>query len=120
MEPHRAERVTETLREELSEIIEYELSDPRLEGVSVSAVHCQPDMRHAHILILVAPEDTEGKKAIAALTHAAEYIRRELTSRLRLFRIPELHFAIDTSGGNADRVDELLRRVEKNRKKDQN
>lgn len=112
MDTHRAQRVSEALREELAEIIEYELLDPRLAGVTVTDVQVTPDLRHAHVL--VAP-GRDAPQAAEALEHARQYLRRELSGRLRLFRVPELHFEAESAGGRASRVEELLERVRKGR-----
>lgn len=118
MEPHRAERVSEALREELSEIIEYELSDPRVRGVTVTAVHVTPDLRHAHVMVSTGGTPEETQQALEGLEHASHYLRRELSSRIRVWRIPELHFEQESSSGAANRVEQLLDRVRKSRKKD--
>jgi ribosome-binding factor A len=114
MDPHRAERVSEALREELAEIIEYELSDPRLSAVTVTEVHVTPDLRHAQVGIA---SGKSAEEALAALEHARNYLRRELSARLRLFRVPELHFEAASAGGPASRVEELLKRVRKSRRR---
>jgi ribosome-binding factor A len=118
MEPHRAERVSEALREELSEIIEYELSDPRVRSVAVTAVHVTPDLRHAHVMVVSSGPPEEQLQALEGLAHASHYLRRELSSRIRVWRIPELHFEADTASSAASRVEQLLDRVRKSRKKD--
>jgi ribosome-binding factor A len=118
MDAHRALRVSEALREELAEIIEYELSDPRLAGVTVTGAHVTPDLRHAQVLVVAGGSGEQGRKAIEALEHASTYLRAELSRRLRLWRVPELHFAADEPGGAASRVEELLARVRKSQKKD--
>jgi ribosome-binding factor A len=118
MDPHRAERVSEALREELSEIVEYELSDPRLRSLTVTGVHVTPDLKHAHIQVAAVGGEEQAQEALEVLEHASSYLRRELASRLRLWRIPDLHFQSDEPGGPAARVEQLLERVRKNRKKE--
>ena len=54
LDPHRNERVSETLREELEELVNYELSDPRIGQVTISEVHVSPDYRHAHIQLVLS------------------------------------------------------------------
>jgi len=90
MEPHRTERVSEALREELTEIIEYELSDPRLAAVRVTGVLVAPDLRKAHVLFLAEGAPEQGRQAREALEHAANYLRGELSRRLSMWRVPEL------------------------------
>jgi ribosome-binding factor A len=118
MDAHRAQRVSDALREELAEIIEYELSDPRLSGVTVTGAHVTPDLRHAQVLILSGGSGEQDRQAVEALEHACNYLRHELSRRLRLWRVPELHFAADEPGGAGNRIEVLLERVRKNRKKD--
>src|ERR1700683_2620982 len=95
MDEHRSLRVSEAVREELSEIIGFELSDPRLLTVNVSDVTVSPDSRHAAVTVSVRGDDAEQRGAIAALQHAKNYLRSELASRLSMRRVPELHFQLD-------------------------
>ncbi len=117
MDPRRAERVSEALREELAELIGYELKDPRLIGVTVTEVHLTPDGRHARVLVLLPEKTEERGEALAALEHAGHYLRRAVATRLRLFRAPELHFETADAEAGGGRVEELLRRIQKQREK---
>jgi ribosome-binding factor A len=113
MDARRVQRVSEALREELAQIIEYEMSDPRLAAVTVTEVHVTADLRVARVRVLCGDSDLEA--ALRALERARHYVRRELAGRLRLWRIPELHFEADSSMGAEGRVEELLERVKKSR-----
>ncbi len=117
MDEHRAQRVSEAIREELAEIIGYEMSDPRLAAVDVTEVLVTPDMRHARIRISVDGDEQECQEALQALAGARRLLRRELAGRVRLFRIPELHFETDLAGAGPARVEQLLKRVRKDRPK---
>ncbi len=108
MDPHRVERVSEALREELAEIIAYEMSDPRLAGVTVLEVQVGPDLKRAHVVVQASRAD-----ALEALEHARQYLRRELAARLSMYRVPELFFEAQTPDSPAARVDELLARLRK-------
>jgi len=104
----RQRRVAELLMEELGVMIALELSDPRLEFVSVTAVEVSPDLRHAHVYVshLGTPEDEP--EILAALDHATGYLRRELARRVVLRYIPDLTFHIDDTLARARRIDEIL------------
>ena len=118
MDAHRTGRVSEAVREELSEIIGFELDDPRLADVVVTEVHVSPDMRHAHVKIGVEASNPQPLKALKALDHASHYLRHELAKRLSLRRTPELHFAIDEHPEAPERVEVLLKRARKSRASD--
>ncbi len=119
MDQHRAERVSETIREELTEIIGYELSDPRIGGVDVTEVVVSPDMRHARVRLHLAGDDDGRQGTLEALERARHFLRRELASRLRLYRFPELHFEADLGAANTERIEHLLKRARKGRAKSQ-
>ena len=116
MESRRAERLSEALRQELAELIEYELEDPRLAGATVPEAHLTPDGRHTLVTVAVRGDAKARKQALEALEHAASYLRRVVAGRLRLFRAPEFHFE-ETGAGGANRIAELLDRIRKNREK---
>ena len=114
MDPHRTERLAEALREELAELIAYEMSDPRVGDVTVSEVITSPDKRHAQVRIGLTGGG-DPKQALEALDHARGFLRRQLAQRLETYRIPELHFEPDVSITIGPRMESLLRRARKGR-----
>lgn len=120
MDQHRAERVSETVREELAEIIGFELADPRLAIVDVNGVRVAPNMRHAHVRVVLSGDEREQRAALAALEHARHYLRTELARRLNLRKIPELHFETAAGVDVIERVEVLLKRAKKIRRSAEN
>ena len=116
MEEHRARRVSEAVKEELAEIIGFEMDDPRLASVNVTGADVSPDMRTAHVR--VATEAGQEKTALEALEHAKGFLKRELASRLNLRRIPDLHFSTDAHADADSRIEFLLRRARRTRARD--
>ncbi|HEX9112032.1 MAG TPA: 30S ribosome-binding factor RbfA [Terriglobales bacterium] len=113
---HR-DRLSEALREEIETILEGELGDPRIGLASVSEVQMAEDARSARVLIAVAGDDDEAERTLKGLDAAKNFVRHELADRLRLRRPPELFFLIDRSHQLESRVEELLGRAKKRRKK---
>jgi len=120
MDQRRSLRVSETIREEISEIIGFEMEDPRLAGVNVTDVQVSPDLRHAQVRVSISGSEREQEVALRALGGAAHYLRHELARRLNLRRMPELHFEKDLWQETVQRVDVLLRRAKKTRSKAEN
>jgi ribosome-binding factor A len=118
MDSHRAKRVSEALREELSEIISYELSDPRIGDAAVTEVLLSPDMRRAQVRLHLSDEADRQAKTIRALDGARHFLRRELARRLNLYRVPELHFEADVTTP-PDRLQHLLKRMRRGRPRDE-
>jgi ribosome-binding factor A len=109
---HRPERIAETLREEIAQIVGYELEDPRLTQVTVTEVRVAPDLRDASVYVTVQGDEQEHLAAMRALEHAAPYVRRQLGFSLNLRHTPALHFVRDTVEEKAERVDALLAKIE--------
>ena len=118
MDSHRAQRVSEALREELGEMISYELSDPRIGDALVTEVLVSPDMRHAQVRLHMSENASEHGSTIEALNHARPFLKRKLAERLNLFRVPELHFEADVSTAGQGRMQHLLKRIRRGRPRD--
>ena len=111
---HRHLRVAEEIAHEINAMLAGELKDPRLEGmVVVSEVRVQEDMKHARVFVSAQGSQREQGDAIKALEHAAAYIRREMIERLQLRRVPELHFTLDLSQEHVQRIEKLLKDMNK-------
>jgi ribosome-binding factor A len=119
MDNHRAGRVSEALREELGEMIAYELSDPRIGEAVVTEVLVSPDMRHAQVRLHMGADLHQQKQTIEALEGARNFLRHQLAERLNLFRVPELHFEADIKLAINARMDHLMKRVKRGRPRDQ-
>src|SRR4051812_36551441 len=115
MDEHRTRRVSDAVREELAEIIGFEMDDPRLSSVSVTSAEVSPDMRHAHVKVAV--ETDQEKKVLAGLEHAKSFLKHELAARLNLRRVPDLHFAVDSHPDADNRIEFLLRRAKRSQAK---
>jgi ribosome-binding factor A len=109
---HRTERFTDTLREEIAQIVGYELEDPRLTTVTVTDVRLSSDKRAARVYVTVAGDENEHKEALNALKHAAPYVRKQLGLSLNLPRTPEIHFVRDRVEEQGERVNLLLEKIE--------
>src|SRR6266566_6260007 len=110
---HRSERVADILREEIAQIVGYEMEDPRLTMVTVTEVRLSDNMRAARVYVTVAGNEEEHKSALVALRKAAPYVRKQLGLSLNLPRTPELHFVRDKVEEEGERVDSLLGEIER-------
>ncbi len=100
------------LKEEISEIVGYELEDPRVQSVTVTDVRLADNLRDASVYVLVEGAETEIQAALAALRHAAPYVRKQVGFSLNLRHAPEIHFIRDTVEEKGARVDHLLNELE--------
>jgi ribosome-binding factor A len=120
MDERRTLRISEAVREEISELVGFELDDPRLAGVDVTEVHLSHDGRHANVKVAMCGDERQQREALEALEHASNYLRRQLASRLSLRHVPELHFDLDKHADVENRIDFLLKRTKKSRGRSEN
>jgi len=109
MPGRRPERLGEQIREEVSQIILGELSDPRIGFVTVTDVEVSSDLRNARIYVSILGGDDEVARSLGALRAASGFIRWHLGRALNLRHLPDLHFAHDKTARTATRIEEILK-----------
>jgi ribosome-binding factor A len=110
---HHRNRVQETLREEISVIIDGELTDPRIGSTTVTEVTLEPGGKSGHVYIAVTGDEAEEERTLEGLIAARGYVRAQLLERMGVRHIPDLSFHIDRKDKIALRMDTLLTRMEK-------
>ena len=112
----RTEQVSDEIQRILSEVIQYELKDPRVGFATVVGVDMSADLQHATVRVSVMDE-TQRADTIEALERAKGFMRRRVAQELRHLRsVPELHVKLDTSLDYSIHIDEVLRQVELERR----
>jgi ribosome-binding factor A len=109
---HRIDRLQEEFRHAVSSIILYEVTDPRLRGVTITRVMVTKDIGIARVYY----ETTEKKKLERegiqkALERAAHFIRKELASKVNLRNMPNLEFFFDETNDEVLKVERLFAKL---------
>jgi ribosome-binding factor A len=104
----RAERLAESLREEITEVVGFELDDPRVQSATVTDVVVADDLRDAKVYVIIEGTENEIKQALISLQRAASFVRQQVAINLDLRYAPHLHFVRDTAEENASRVGRIL------------
>lgn len=107
----RPEKLAELVREEIIQIVGYELDDPRVMSVTITDVRMTENLRDARVYVTVGGTEEEKTAAMLALRKAAPYVRRQLGSALNMRYTPEVHFIRDIIEEQATRVEELLTEI---------
>ena len=108
---HRTERVADLIRQELGELLEREVKDPRVGFVTVTNVTVTRDLRTARVGVTILGDASQQRKSLEGLAAAQGFLRRELAGRLGLRYTPALLFELDRSLESEQRVEELLRQM---------
>ena len=109
-------RRSEALREEIASLLEGELEDPRIGLVTVNEVQLSPDGKVARVFVAVFGSEEEAAESLEGLNASRGFIRHALTANLGLRHAPDVVFVLDQSEERGNRVDELLKRIEKRKR----
>ena len=104
----RADRVKQLLQQEVSRILQFDMKDPRVKLLSVTAVTLTSDLREAKIFVSSLDPGVEPQACLAVLRRAVGYIRGELGRRLTLRFVPALTFQLDDSLDRQERILSLI------------
>lgn len=104
----RPERLAEALKEEIAEVVGFELEDPRVQSAIVTDVIVAENLRDAKVYVLVEGDETEINKALKTLQKASVFVRQQVAMNLNLRHVPQLYFVRDTAEENVTRVTEIL------------
>ncbi len=104
----RAQRIGDQLQRELMDLLKNEVKDPRVGMVTITAVEVAADYGHAKVFFTHLAGVEQASGAVAALEHAAGFLRRELSHRLQLHSVPQLHFLYDDSIESGIKLSRLI------------
>jgi ribosome-binding factor A len=104
----RLQRIGDRIREELSEIIQLKMNDPRLSGISVTDVKVDRELAFADVYVSAVEGIARAKEVIMGLEHANGFLRHELAARVELRVFPRLRFHWDPTPERADRIEKVL------------
>ena len=107
----RVDRVQKLAKQILGELIQ-NLKDPRIGFATVTAVKISRDLQHGRVLVSVLGDEDEQAATIKGLRSAAPYLRGELGRQMRMKYLPELIFELDTLPMEAERIEELLHKLD--------
>jgi ribosome-binding factor A len=107
----RPERVGEEIREELGSIIAREVKDPGLGFITLTHVKMSADLQVARVYYTTMGDEKARRETAKALARCAPFLRRQIAARVRLRRVPELHFTYDESVARGQRIEQLLQEI---------
>jgi ribosome-binding factor A len=108
----RTDRLDSQIRQELMDLLQREMKDPRLGFATITRVETARDLGHARVWVSVLGTDAERERTMSALRVATPWLRRKLGERLSLRHVPELSVREDDSIASGDRVLQIIRELD--------
>lgn len=104
----KQDRVAGRIQTILSQLLHREVSDPRLQNVTITAVEIDQELQYARVYVNALGDEDRQPDVMQGLARASKFLRREVGSRVRLRQTPELHFYWDESLAYGDHMDRVL------------
>ena len=107
----KRERLDMTIQREISNILQFDLKNPKLGFVTVTDVQCSKDLSVAKIYVSFLGKQERNDAGLRVLNHSKGYIRTELSKRLKIRKTPELVFIQDKSLEQGNRIEKILHEI---------
>lgn len=107
----RPNRIADQIRAELAGLLAREVHDPGIGFVTLTRVQVSGDLQQARVFYTALGDERARQTSARALDRAAAFLRRQIGSRLRLRRVPELKFVYDDSIAGQDRIEQILNEI---------
>jgi ribosome-binding factor A len=105
---NRAQRIADRIHEEISEMLIFDLQDPRLSGVSVTDVTVDRELAYADIYVSSLQGSESAENILAGFQRASGFLRSELARRIDLRTFPQLRFHWDPTPEHVEKIEKLL------------
>ena len=104
----KAEKVAGIIQKEVSEIIQFDLKDPKLGFVTITDVTVTNDLSIAKIYVSFLGQKAREEAGMKVLERSKGFIRSTLAKRLTMRKVPELHFLIDDALERGNKIDRII------------
>ncbi len=117
--PGRSLRVADQIQKDLSEILTFELKDPRVGLLTITEVQVTPDYAYAKVFFTTLNDSEESiQETLQGLEKANGFIRNQLSKRLHIHTLPQLRFEYDYSVSRGIALSDLIDQANSDRAKD--
>jgi ribosome-binding factor A len=110
----RLQRISDRIRQDLSELLIREISDPRLHQIFITDVRVDRELAFADIYVSAVEGAARSAEILQGLEHASGFLRKTLAARIELRTFPRLRFHWDPTPENADHIERLIASLKKN------
>jgi len=107
----RAERIADHIKDQVSQLLSFEVKDPAIGLLTVTHVKMSSDMGLAHVYYTLVGDEAERSKTARALERATPFVRRRLAEDMNMRRAPEVRFHYDENVERQERVATLLQEI---------
>ena len=98
---------------EISNILQFELKNPKLGFVTVTDVQCTKDLSLAKVYVSFLGKQDRNDAGLRVLNQSKGFIRSNLAKKIKIRKMPDLIFVQDTSLEQGNKIEKILHDIQK-------
>ncbi len=116
----RTKRISREILEELSNMLIFDLSDPRVANTSITQVKVDRELAYANVFVSSFLGSENKSEILDGYNAAKGYIRHQLAQKIQLRSFPQIRFYWDPAPEHADKMDQLFAKIRNEREENEN
>ena len=114
MSSNRPEKIADLLKKEVSLILSYEVKDPRLQNINITAVKVTDDIGIAYVYYTIIGKSIKKKESKVednVLIKLSGMVRSKISKLIEIRRVPKIIFKFDESIEYSENIEKLLKNI---------
>lgn len=107
----KAEKISGIIQKEVSEIIQFQLKDPKIGFITITDVTVTNDLSIAKVYVSFLGQKAREEAGMKALMRSKGFIRSELAKRMTIRKVPELNFFIDDALERGNKIETIISKI---------
>lgn len=104
----KTEKIAELIKRNISEIIQFELKDPKIGFITITDAQVTNDLSYATIYVSFLGQNARKEAGMQALNRSKGHIRSELSKKLSTRKVPELIFKLDNALEKGNKIEKII------------
>lgn len=109
----KTERIAELIQRNVSEIIQFQLKDPKIGFITITDCQVTNDLSYAKVFVSFLGQNARKEAGMKALERSKGYIRSELSKKLSIRKVPTLIFVLDDALEKGNKIDRIIQDIHK-------
>lgn len=109
----KKDKIAGIIQKEISEIIQFELKDPKIGFITITDMDVTGDLSQARIYVSFLGQDARKEAGMKALERSKGFLRTQLAKRLTIRKVPELIFKQDVSLEKGNKIEKIIADIHK-------
>ncbi len=112
----KTEKIAQIIQRNISEIIQFELKNPKLGFVTITDCTVTNDLSYAKLYVSFLGQDARSEAGLKVLNKSKGFLRTQLSKKMSIRKVPELIFVIDDALERGNKIEKII--FEMNKKSD--